>query len=94
MSADNWTICPKCFKKLNDEWNEKTKKLQLQYGKISKEKYDKLSNEIKNGTPRVPETLREDYDIGIYKDKFIIKYIAQCTKCDFKFDYKYSEIIK
>lgn len=64
MSADNWTLCPKCGK-----------------------------------------DLREDYQIGIYEDKYEVEYFATCEGdtsvprkdrigCGFKFKDRREETIK
>ena len=83
MSADNWGICPKC-----KETAEKN--IASAYGKVSEEEYLATLNkrkEVENET-----TLREDYEVGVDIDgEFSVSYSCHCSKCGFKFEYKYSQ---
>jgi hypothetical protein len=37
---------------------------------------------------------RENYEIGVYKNKFEVDYIGSCTKCGFSYTFSHSEQIK
>jgi len=79
MSADNWSVCPKCNK-------ENVKKIQDSYGKIPPEEYLKLINETKG--PYEKFTLREDYSIHTREDgTFRIVYDCHCKKCGWGFEF-------
>lgn len=94
MSADNWTVCPKCeathtARTLAAKEAHATKLVEA-YGKQSMEEYAK----IVAGGPALPppfadNTLREDYEIGIREGEFSVSYGARCTACGFKFTFKH-----
>jgi hypothetical protein len=78
MSADNWTICPQCHKK----WREP----ESHYGKVSEEEY--LAS-ISKPKPLEPETLREDWSIGMDQLGVLdIIYKCSCTDCGFHHEFK------
>ena len=80
MSADNWTDCPKCSKKLKEQ-------IEQSYGKVSPEEYQKLlklSSEYQ-------DDLGEYYQIYMdYLGELSISYRCSCRRCgfEFKFDHK------
>lgn len=90
MSADNWTICPRCRAKV-DKLNEaRIAAPGLAYGKVSQDKYARLVDEAKNLIP-YEDSLREDYEIGIVQGKgvpvqFYVSYSGQCD-CGFAFSF-------
>lgn len=87
MSADNWTICPKCKIK-NDKANEKhILDTAAKYGKIPVEEYIQLAKETEMPIILKP-TLREDYEIGMAEKGFYVSYSCQCTECGFSFSYE------
>lgn len=84
MSADNWGTCPKCESERN-----KTKSL---YGKIPEDEYLKLIEKQKVDNR---QSLREDYELFTDKTgKFVVSYKCLCTKCEFEFNFKYTEILQ
>jgi len=100
MSADNWTICPRCeekrletYKKVLEEGTERLKKKIKDLTKKVKdpEEYRIQLTEIMEAEgvaqPEAEDTLRENFDIGIYEGHFFIEYEAECTKCGFKFSF-------
>lgn len=93
MSADNWRVCPKCTVIAETAYADSQKKIAISYGKISAEEYLKLVN----AAPKLPEpheTLREDYEIGTYKDgEFSVDYSCACTKCGLSFSFKHKQKI-
>jgi hypothetical protein len=84
MSADNWTICPKCKKEKDGK------------AKVSEEAYNHLKNktvnEIRYSTTS-DYTFREDYEIGVYENEFTVDYNGSCSKCNFEYSYSHREII-
>ncbi len=94
MSADNWTYCPKCSKQRVLTQERLDRSVEEAYGKIPQEKYMELV-EARNNPPRLQDTLREDYEVGIYDaGRFFISYKAQCTVCGFTFSYRHEEEIE
>lgn len=81
MGADNWGVCPKC-KEIAE------KNIASAYGKVSEDEYLAILDKNK----KVETSLREDYEIGVDSDgEFSISYSCHCSKCGFKFEYKYSQ---
>ncbi len=91
MSADNWTICPKCRKLKDEEKRLHLQKIKDSYGKVDEEAYLKLKETV---LENLEDTLREDYEIEIYEDNFLVSYSGGCSVCGFKFEYKYKEKIE
>jgi len=92
MSGDNYRACPKCIAKALEDKKKLTEKIKTSYGKISEEKYLKLVNELKSFTiPTERQTLREDYEIGIYEGVFRVHYNGGCSACDFFFKFEHEE---
>jgi hypothetical protein len=81
MSANNYTICPKCKAS-----REKT--LSEAYGKVTPQEYEDLLE----ASPECDD-LREDWEVGIWKGKFIVDYRARCSACSFTFSYKYEVVV-
>jgi hypothetical protein len=86
MSAPHWAICPICQQKRKG-LEEEVKSL---YGQIPAEDYLKKVKELEKPI-QDPYTLREDYEIGIYKGQFRINYGASCEVCRFSYSYKYKD---
>lgn len=87
MSADNWTVCPQCKKKAEKDFKDEQKKVNESYGKVSADEYlAMLPIEI----PNVETDLREDYEVGIIKGVFKVKYKSRCEECGFTYNYSHS----
>lgn len=90
MSADRWSICPKCTRSERKEIEEKTKSLNEKYGVIPvgewiglKKKLEYLKSEPQN------YTLEENFEIGIYDGNPIFKISYSCyCNCGFEFQFK------
>lgn len=91
MSADNWTKCPACKVKAQEKQKELEQKLNDGYGKLSKEDYQLLVDQVKTAPPELEDTLREDYEIGIYGDRFFVNYKGRCQKCGWLHEYKWED---
>jgi hypothetical protein len=96
MSADNWTICPKCKKEKDGKAEKLLQQVAISYGKVSEEMYNRLKNktvnEIRYSTTS-DYTFREDYEIGVYENEFTVDYNGSCSKCNFEYSYSHREII-
>lgn len=92
MSADDWTTCPKCTEKRGQEWRHAERQAADQYGKVTPEEFTKLMEEVHQKRALAegdqPETLREDYELGIVKGNFWVTYRASCTVCGFTYEFK------
>lgn len=86
MSANRYSVCPKC-KKQGSAAREELKEL---YGKISAEEYSaKLSALDVDGDSE--ECLREDWEIYWEKDMLVFSYGCSCEKCDFTMGVRFSK---
>ena len=95
MSADNWTICPKCWAEQDEDYDADTKAAELEsdiaaFAKrhnaapaLVKELRTVMLSTLEPGKP--DDTLREDYELGIRDGLFFLTYRAYCTKCNWQY---------
>ena len=89
MSADRWSICPKCQQISKKEKEDFLLKVRDSYGKVDPEEYLRLINEAQPKAPTGPgETLREDYEFDLKGTRLFIYYKAYCEKCGLIFALK------
>lgn len=91
MSADRWTICPKCKSKRDITIKALREKAANIYGKVTQEEFLSQMADISNKQSEEQEkTLREDWEIGMDKfGSFMLDYRASCNCCNYKYSYKY-----
>ena len=87
MSADNWTLCPKCTERISREQKEKEQKIDSQYGVLPPSDFVRQYKESRNVINQ-EETLREDYDFYNNDGILLIKYRCGCSECDFVYEFK------
>ncbi len=88
MSANDWSICPRCKAKAEAAKAKRLKDVELAYGKSSRADYDLARDNARNQEP-LKDTLREDWEIGIDEDgEFHVIYKAACSKCDFSYRFE------
>lgn len=95
MSADNWTVCPKCGTENEGAEERERERRKALYGTIPMEEWEALNKKpLPQDEPE--DTLREDYEIGIWDGKFFAKYSGYCTNddCDFQFEFNHEEQIE
>lgn len=90
MSADNWAKCPQCKRDHEAAEASHAKALLEAYGKVSRDEYIRLLEQSKAPVKLEP-TLREDYEIGIYRDELFIDYTGQCKVCGFQLHFKHTQ---
>lgn len=91
MSADNWTICPRCHAKRQEQLEKLQAKLDASYGKVPLETFDAKRAEVAKALA-VPESasMREDYELGVDSDGyFTIDYRCSCD-CGFHYEFETS----
>lgn len=99
MSADRWSVCPKCrvrqVAKRAATLKAAEKAVQEGYGKTSIDVFKQLVHTLemeKSASPEGEETFREDYDIGTDENGlFTVDYLGQCQECKFKVTYRHSD---
>ena len=92
MSAEKWTSCPKCEDTHRKEHITLSEKLKTAYGILSEKEYNELKAEVETPTPP-GYNLSENYKIGIEDETFSVSYTAQCTVCDFCYEFNTHEQI-
>jgi hypothetical protein len=94
MSADNWTLCPKCLKTENNKRAKQVALAKKSYGVVPPDEYAKLIEEA-NAPIAMQDTLREDYEFSMYDDgTFEASYRAGCNSCGFKHEFEAREQVK
>ena len=90
MSADNWTTCPRCKEKAEQAQADLLSRVETDYGKVAANEYVELIEQTKQ--PVEPgRTLREDWEIGIWKGKFFVSYSASCEECGFSHEFEHKQ---
>ena len=90
MSADNWTTCPRCEANAAKEKAALWQQAEKAYGKATEAEYLRLTREAGEAF-ELPDSLREDYEIGLSDGKFYVDYRCQCGECGFEFRYRHEE---
>lgn len=93
MSADNWTICPRCEEIEQVTFDSARKAIEATYGKVSATEYKEAVRALGSGPASPVASLREDYEIGVREGVFDVYYTASCRACGFSFEYNYEEEI-
>ena len=89
MSADNWTYCPRCKNKAEEDLLLLQQKAADAYGKVPPAQYLQLL-ELAEKPPQISQTLREDYELGTFDGVFQVDYRCSCD-CGFTFKFTHSE---
>lgn len=86
MSADRWSVCPKCYKDRSLVTREE--KLEELYGTIPAEEFLKLSKTLKDDEPL--EEFREDYEFYLDGKILRMSYSGRCqaNNCGLRYTFK------
>ncbi len=88
MSANNWTLCPRCMKSVEARKAEDKASVEDAYGVIPSEEYAKRREEAHEDI-ELDCTMREDYALGMnLLGEFTISFSASCSNCGFHFLYE------
>ncbi len=90
VSANNWTVCPKCKAEKAERLAKAKRELDGFYGMIPLAEYSKrqIAFEKFRDEP-LEERMREDYELGVDSDgQFEVSYRCSCEECDFAFSFK------
>lgn len=94
MSADNWSICPRCKAQNERAYAQAQERLASAYGEVSETDYLAIKAVVEAGLPAPDDTLREDYGIGTDElGVFRAYYRARCTVCSFKHEFEHQEVL-
>ena len=92
MSADNWMQCPRCLLAEGQRLAEREKVVKDSYGNVPREEYQRRVAELAGGAPELPETFREDYEMGVTDSgEFYVSYRGTCTECGLLHEFKHTE---
>ena len=93
MSAKNWAICPKCGKTVEEIRENLRAEAKKAYGQIPEKRYLNMVTEAEAYIV-IEDTLRENYEIGIWNGEFFISYHGHCDKCGFVKKFETTEPIE
>ena len=94
MSADNWTVCPKCNKRNVEMRTARKWAADESYGKVSVEEYRKIVD-LAAQEIGIDSNLREDYEQFMDEDGvYTVSYRCACSVCDFSFRYTHKEKVE
>lgn len=86
MSADRWSVCPKCYEDHLEKIAEMEKDLEASYGKVPIEVYRQKEELLKLTQELDPKTtLREDWELYLEGAELHIRYEASCEECKLHF---------
>lgn len=95
MSADNWTVCPRCFHRKQEGVESRKAEVDAAYGKVPVDQFDAMRAEFeKYRDEPMPQNWREDYEIGLYDDgsgAFFVSYSGSCNECGLSHEFKHQE---
>ena len=90
MGASNWAKCPRCLKERAEAKARAEEAAEQAYGQVGPAEYERLRFAA-NAPVSVEDTLREDWEIGIWQDTFRVNYGATCEVCGFTFTYRHED---
>lgn len=96
MSADNWTVCPRCLLRARKEIETRAETLRAGYGTLSHEEYLALVHapapEILGSRP--PRDFREDYEVsGAETGTVTIGYSGSCQTCELELNFTQEHLL-
>lgn len=93
MSADSWSICPRCLKIAQQAHEGTTAKAEAMYGKVSIEDFEKIRAAAKkNIEPEDYRTFREDYEFyGAEQGEVVADYHGECANCHLELTFRTSK---
>lgn len=90
MSADRWSVCPRCTDRKRGELNADEEALQLSYGVISAAEFIKAQAvfvQKSKDVTAMPEEFREDYSVYAEDGVVTVQYLGSCTRCGLRTDF-------
>lgn len=91
MSADRWSVCPRCVQLAERGREAAFQKAQQAYGKVDAETYLQLIRDAEKIDPsrqRMPSNLREDFCQGLKDGNYISEYYCHCQQCGWKWSHE------
>ena len=96
MSANRYSICPRCYREAKNAHAAKVVLAEKAYGKATSVAYRKLCDEAQILNPvTLVENVREDWEFTLDKDgTFTAGYWATCETCGWTFKHTHKEQVK
>lgn len=93
MSADNWTVCPRCADRAKAESAERLQVAANAYGTVTPEEYGKLLAEAQMPVDLGDyQTFREDYEFyGAQTGMVTASYSGHCGTCGLGVDFRHEQ---
>lgn len=93
MSANNWSVCPRCAAVSLKHREAKLQRIADAYGKVGLTKFVSMQSEAaENPAEKLDETMREDWELGLDEQgNFYVSYRAHCQQCGFDYRFKHEE---
>ena len=92
MSADSWSKCPKCRENQEKAAAKLVADIAAAKAAMDFDRFAMLLEKSTEQAPKLKETLREDWEIGIWNaEGFEVSYGACCTVCGFRYNFKFSD---
>lgn len=93
MSADRWTVCPRCVRNREAALARRAEQVEAMYGKASMAEFDQARADLaaeKSGTIDM-ETFREDYEIyGAEDGEVKVTYSGRCSTCHLSLEFTHT----
>jgi hypothetical protein len=92
VSADNWSVCPRCWDDAQRKADEAKVEVMGLYGAIPVEEFDKRRDALEEPDPDTYTTFREDYEFyGADKGEVHASYRGGCSACGLSVELKASK---
>lgn len=92
MSANNWTVCPRCKREAEQRMDALRTQVATSYGKMGAEEWLRLRDESLKKLV-IAEDFREDYEIyGASEGGIEVSYRGGCQKCGLSCKFTYSKV--
>lgn len=88
MSADNWAVCPRCRRAKQADIDKRQAAIHAMYGEVPVEDFDEARRQFEAEDWSVPETFREDWEIGLTDGVFFVSYRGRCSDCNLRYEFK------
>ena len=95
MSADNWTVCPRCLQKRAEDLRDMDARIAEAYGTEPMEVFEGMRTELATKqAEEMPRTFREDYEFwGASEGVVTASYRGHCSTCGLSHKFEHSEPI-
>ena len=96
MSADKWTVCPRCTKRREAAIEAADGEVADAYGKVPLDEWEEMRRRKSDLITSKPDhTLREDYEFhGADEGEVVADYSASCDTCDLRVSFTHRHLIE